>query len=119
MWQGGGLWQGGVFARVCVCLCVCACMGEWGKGKGHGKAKREARGGEGGVQYSIYKLALSEELERCVESVHALVCVCVCFGLCKNMIQLLIDASVSVPIPMCLSFFCAFTFSVLLKLHLN
>lgn len=66
---------------VCVCVsdmcaCVSVCMGEWGKG--HGKAKREARGGGGGgVQYSTYKLALSEELERCVESAPAPVCVCV------------------------------------------
>lgn len=79
MWQGGGLWQGGVragvFVCVPVCVFVCVCIGEWGKGKGHGKAKREARGGGGGVQYSIYKLALSEELERCAESVPTYVCV--------------------------------------------
>lgn len=66
---------------VCLCVCVSVCMGEWGKGKGHGKAKRETRGGEGGVQYSVYKLALSEELERCVESVHTY-SMCVCAHVC-------------------------------------
>lgn len=63
------------------CVCECACMGKWGKRKGHGKADREVRCGEG-VQYSICKLALYEEVERYVENVltsmHVSMCVCVC-----------------------------------------
>lgn len=93
-----------VCVSVCLCECVCACV--WvngGKGKGHGKAKRETRGGAG-VQYSIYKLALSEESERGVLKVCTLH-MCVFVWLCKNMIQLLIDAFVSVPMPMSLSLF--------------
>lgn len=49
-----------------------------GKGAWQGKERGERWWWGGGVQYSTYKLALSEELERCVESVPAHVCVCVC-----------------------------------------
>ena len=42
-------------------------------------------------------------------------CVCVC----KNMIQLLIDAFVSVPMPMCLCMFSSFEGSSKLNIHLQ
>lgn len=66
---------------VCVSLCVCACLclyGWMGKGKGAWQGKERDERWWWGVQYSMYKLVLSEELERCVESVHACVCMQVC-----------------------------------------
>lgn len=53
MWQGGGLWQGGEHAGVCVL--VRACVRVWVNGereRGMARQKREMRGGEeGSVPY--------------------------------------------------------------------
>lgn len=93
--------RAGVFLSA---LCVCTRVSVWVNGERERATarQRERREVVREVQYSIYKLALYEELERCVRS-----CACIraCLRVYKNMIQLLIGAFVRGPIPVCLSLY--------------
>lgn len=105
-------------AGWCACRCVPECVvcararvSVWVNGERERATarQRERREVVREVQYSIYKLALYEELERCVSEprTHTCMCTCVCVWPYKNMIPLLIGAFVRGPYPHVLVLICA------------